>query len=157
MTSRKLEVLVAVLTHHLAEDNVTPLQMAEDKIHVLPIPDHAWEAAGDEKPDKIIVYCAFPSSNNLVEAACSISFYFYNIGLTGVYLGSPATWHQNAIRPQQHDHKRPQQGHQRLLDWRAGQSTRPHTVIHGYHRAESAYGMHFGHGGTFFMVQVSVI
>jgi hypothetical protein len=80
--------------------------MDADKIHVMPIPNHQWKAPGEDTPDKIVVYCAFPSSNDFVEAARLISL-FFNLNLTGAYAGSATPWHQNLIRQRQDDYEGP--------------------------------------------------
>jgi hypothetical protein len=61
--SRKLDILVEIILHHQKADNLPPLKVVNDKLAQAesdPTPEPAMSA---ELPlDKIVVYCAFPSS-----------------------------------------------------------------------------------------------
>jgi len=59
--SRKLDTLALLLKHHLAEDGRTPMAVEDDKVVVGPPRD--VPQPGDLPCDKIVVFCAFPSSN----------------------------------------------------------------------------------------------
>lgn len=78
MTSRKLETLVELVQHCLESDRA-PVMQTDDKTGDLmedpgltPGLDLPGQNAAELKPDKIVVYSAFPSNNPLIKA---VSFF----------------------------------------------------------------------------------
>lgn len=72
--SRKIDALITILQHHLASDARPPLMVKGDKL----IPTASCIATSLDSdtstadPDKFVVYCAFPSSNNIVIQALKL-------------------------------------------------------------------------------------
>jgi hypothetical protein len=59
--SRKLDALVEILKHHLEKDDQPPLEVKNDKLVPSPRPSGSGPAKTNA-PDKVIVYCEFPSA-----------------------------------------------------------------------------------------------
>jgi hypothetical protein len=66
MKSKKLEALVKVIQYHLAADGLPPMSVVDND--VTPPVDAQPTPQEDSRPDKIVVYCAFPSNNEFVKA-----------------------------------------------------------------------------------------
>jgi len=69
--SKKLDVLIKVIEHHLKDDNASPLFIDADGNLVAssePVPP----APTPPSCDKIVVYSAFPSNNPLIVAVCCL-------------------------------------------------------------------------------------
>ena len=77
--SRKLEVLIKTLQHHLTKSNAVPLSMDEDGIGMkevpVPTPSHSEIARPrhDGSPDKVIVYSFFVKNNGMILNVCGNS------------------------------------------------------------------------------------
>jgi hypothetical protein len=63
--SKKIDTLLKVLQHHLDADNAPPLGTADGEL-VGP-QNVAMPPPPDNTPDKIVVYCAFPSNNEFIK------------------------------------------------------------------------------------------
>jgi hypothetical protein len=65
MKSKKLETLAKLVKHHLDQDGATPMTMVDNEL----IADHSVSPppTADKDPDKIIIYSAFPSNNELIK------------------------------------------------------------------------------------------
>lgn len=68
MKSKKLDVLVKLVKHHLGDDNRHPFKVDNDELveNKDELPPHPEKSA----PDKIVVYSAFPSNNFLILKVC---------------------------------------------------------------------------------------
>jgi hypothetical protein len=63
MSSAKLDALVQIVQHHITSDNAAPLHMTDDQ-KLEPDPEYVSPPRPEGlKPDKIVIYSEFPSSN----------------------------------------------------------------------------------------------
>jgi len=62
----KLDVLAQLVKHHLEQDGQRPLTMGEDGKTLVPKSDHSNDTATYPECDRIVVYAAFPSSNQAI-------------------------------------------------------------------------------------------
>jgi hypothetical protein len=88
--SKKLNTLAKLVKHHLAQNSATLMKIMDNELvqdaSVPPPP------ASAEGPDKIIVYCAFPSNNELIKTV-----HFQSSGcdlLTNIAAGFKDSWGQ---------------------------------------------------------------
>ena len=68
MKSKKLDTLAKLVKHHLAQDGAQPMEIVDNEL--VSDPKFSLPPTPDGQPDKIIVYCAFPSNNELIKTVC---------------------------------------------------------------------------------------
>jgi hypothetical protein len=62
--SKKLDTLAKLVKHHLSQDGAPPMTVVDNELGSDPnIPSLPMPSGN---PDKIVVYCAFPSNNELI-------------------------------------------------------------------------------------------
>lgn len=86
--SAKVDTLVLIVQHHLRADGEQPLCMVNDRL--IPNKDFASMSCEESAPDKIVVWCAFPSSARILRhvSHCSTSIYLHLL----TRIGNVATW-----------------------------------------------------------------
>jgi len=65
MKSKKLDALAKLVKHHLSQDSAPPMTVVDNEL--VSDTNISSPPTPSGHPDKIVVYCAFPSNNELIK------------------------------------------------------------------------------------------
>ena len=70
--STKLDVLLEIVTHHLAANNAPPLAVGPDKRTLVPVTRDLVQPCASNDCDRIVIFSMFPSSNSAIQDVCTL-------------------------------------------------------------------------------------